>query len=105
MEIDRRAFLATLGGAVAIEAMSSDALADSLEHYMVERLDPALARMRRTRDLTDEVLARCSCCKDQATAYSLQISSRRCRPAQRCSTSSSCDSLQPITYFRARRAR
>ena len=39
MDIDRRAFLATLGSAVAIEAMSSEALADALEHHMIERLD------------------------------------------------------------------
>ena len=41
MHIDRRAFLATLGGAVAIESMSSEALADALEHHMIERLDQA----------------------------------------------------------------
>jgi hypothetical protein len=39
LDIDRRAFLASIGGAVAIETMSPDALADSLEHYMVARLD------------------------------------------------------------------
>jgi len=39
MDIDRRAFLASIGGAVAIQTMSSDSLADSLEHYMVARLD------------------------------------------------------------------
>jgi hypothetical protein len=41
MEIDRRAFLSALGGAVAIEAMSSEALADALEHHMIEQLDQA----------------------------------------------------------------
>ena len=41
MEIDRRAFVAALGGALAIEAMSSEALADALEHHMIERLDQA----------------------------------------------------------------
>jgi hypothetical protein len=39
MNIDRRAFIAALGGAVAIEAMSSEALADALEHQMIEELD------------------------------------------------------------------
>jgi hypothetical protein len=44
MHIDRRAFLATLGGATAVEAMSSEALADALEHYMMDQLDqPAQA--------------------------------------------------------------
>jgi len=32
MNIDRRVFIAALGGAVTIEAMSSEALADALEH-------------------------------------------------------------------------
>src|SRR6185436_470896 len=41
MDIDRRAFLATLGGAIAIEAMSSEALADALEDHMIDRLDQA----------------------------------------------------------------
>jgi hypothetical protein len=43
MEIDRRAFLATLGGAAAVEAMSSEALADALEHHRIELLDSAAA--------------------------------------------------------------
>lgn len=41
MEIDRRSFLTTLGGAAAIETMSSEALADALEHRMMEELDAA----------------------------------------------------------------
>jgi len=43
MEIDRRAFIATLGGAAAIKAMSSDALVDALENHMIERLDQSVA--------------------------------------------------------------
>ena len=39
MEIDRRAFLATLGTAAVVEAMPSEALADALEHHMMETLD------------------------------------------------------------------
>jgi hypothetical protein len=39
MHIDRRAFLATLGTAAAINAMPSEALADALEHHMVAKLD------------------------------------------------------------------
>src|SRR5579864_34376 len=39
MHIDRRAFLATLGSAAVIEAMSSEARADALEHYMIAQLD------------------------------------------------------------------
>ena len=45
MEIDRRAFFASLGGAAAITAMDSEAKADALEEYMSEQLDngPAAA--------------------------------------------------------------
>jgi hypothetical protein len=39
MEIDRRAFFASLGGAAAITAMDSEAKADALEEYMSEQLD------------------------------------------------------------------
>ena len=39
MEIDRRAFIASLGGAAAIQTMSPETMADALEHHMMERLD------------------------------------------------------------------
>src|ERR1700685_2878862 len=39
MNIDRRAFLATLGTAAAINAMSSEALADALEQHAAQKLD------------------------------------------------------------------
>jgi hypothetical protein len=39
VEIDRRAFLATLGTVAAVEAMPSEALADALEHHTMETLD------------------------------------------------------------------
>jgi len=39
MHIDRRAFLASMGGAVALETMSSEARADALEHYLIDQLD------------------------------------------------------------------
>ena len=42
MEIDRRAFIATLGGSAVIEAMSSEAKAEALEHYMSDLLDESL---------------------------------------------------------------
>src|SRR5947207_3016187 len=43
MHIDRRAFLATLGSATVVEAMSSEARADALEHYMIAQLDKPAA--------------------------------------------------------------
>ena len=39
MQIDHRAFLVALGTAAAINAMPSEALADALEHHMIENLD------------------------------------------------------------------
>lgn len=39
MEIDRRAFLATLGGPAAVAAMSSEAKADALEDFMMLQLN------------------------------------------------------------------
>jgi hypothetical protein len=44
MEIDRRAFIASLGGAAAVAAMDHEAKAEALEHYMEERLDEAVAQ-------------------------------------------------------------
>jgi predicted HD phosphohydrolase len=43
MDIDRRAFLASLGGIAVVEAMDDEAKAEALEHYLTERLDLALA--------------------------------------------------------------
>ena len=39
MGIERRAFLATLGTAAVVKAMPSEALADALEHHMMETLN------------------------------------------------------------------
>ena len=41
MEIDRRAFFASMGGAAAVGAMSHEAKADALEHYMLMQLNAA----------------------------------------------------------------
>jgi hypothetical protein len=48
MEIDRRAFFASLGGAAAISAMDSEAKADALEDYMSEQLDNGSAAATTT---------------------------------------------------------
>ena len=39
MKVNRRAFLGTLGTATAVGAMSHEARADALAHYMIEQLD------------------------------------------------------------------
>jgi hypothetical protein len=43
MEIDRRVFLASLGGIAVVNAMDDEAKAEALEHYLTERLDLAMA--------------------------------------------------------------
>jgi len=43
-EIDRRAFIASLGGAAAVAAMDHEARAEALEEYTEQQLDAAVAR-------------------------------------------------------------
>ena len=44
MEIDRRSFFSSLGGAAAVGLMDSEARADALEDYMSQQLDDAVGR-------------------------------------------------------------
>ncbi len=44
MEIDRRLFIAGLGGAAAVSLMDSEAKADALEDFMTAQLDESVAR-------------------------------------------------------------
>src|SRR5215207_10021251 len=39
MDIDRRAFLASVGGLAVVESLDPEARAEALEHYMMEKLD------------------------------------------------------------------
>ena len=43
MEVDRRAFFASLGGVAAVSAMDSEAKADALEAYLSDQLDDAVS--------------------------------------------------------------
>ena len=43
MEIDRRAFIASLGGPAVVALMDHEAKAEALEHYMEEKLDEMVA--------------------------------------------------------------
>src|SRR5262250_367132 len=43
MEIDRRAFIASLGGAAVVSRMSHEARADALEDYSIQELDRQVA--------------------------------------------------------------
>jgi hypothetical protein len=49
MEVDRRAFIASLGGVAAVSLMDHEAKAEALEHYMEEKLD-AMVRPLRNSD-------------------------------------------------------
>ena len=44
MEVDRRAFIAGLGGAATVALMSDEARADALEEHMMHELDQAVAQ-------------------------------------------------------------
>jgi len=44
MEIDRRAFIASLGGPAVVALMDHEAKAEALEHYMEEKLDTMVAQ-------------------------------------------------------------
>ena len=39
MQLDRRHFIASLGGAAAVKLMSSEAKAEALESYMIQQLN------------------------------------------------------------------
>jgi len=43
MEVDRRVFIASLGGAAAVSLMDHEAKAEALEHYMEDTLDEMVA--------------------------------------------------------------
>lgn len=43
MEVDRRLFLASVGSMAALEAMSPEARAEAVEHFMIEQLDASPA--------------------------------------------------------------
>src|SRR5690349_13668580 len=46
MTIDRRNFIASLGGAAAVKLMSHEARAEALEHYMSQQLEAAAAAQK-----------------------------------------------------------
>src|SRR3954469_5630033 len=43
MEVDRRVFIASLGGAAVVATMDHEAKAEALEHYMEDKLDEMVA--------------------------------------------------------------
>jgi hypothetical protein len=58
MEIDRRHFFATLGGATVVASMSHEARAEALEHYMAEQLEQSQGRQSKfpkAADLESEI--------------------------------------------------
>ncbi|MGH9219428.1 MAG: hypothetical protein ACRD1W_08995, partial [Vicinamibacterales bacterium] len=49
MEVDRRAFIASLGGTAAVSLMDHEAKAEAMEHWMEERLDEAVEQQGGTQ--------------------------------------------------------
>ena len=49
MEVDRRAFIASLGGTAAVSLMDHEAKAEALEHWMEERLDELVEQQGGTQ--------------------------------------------------------
>ena len=47
MEVDRRAFIASLGGPAVVAMMDHEAKAEALEHYMEDKLDEMVAAQQR----------------------------------------------------------
>ena len=52
MEVDRRAFIASLGGAAVVATMDHEAKAEALEHYMEEQLDAQVAAIMTLDEAT-----------------------------------------------------
>ena len=44
MQVDRRLYIASLGGAAAVQLMSHEARAEALEAYMIQQLNPAASQ-------------------------------------------------------------
>ena len=100
MEIDRRAFIASLGGAAVVEAMSSEAKAEALEHHLSDLLDAHLGVDTRPRSRWSRPRPKRRCAAGQGSLFTPQgpanarrcPSCRRCRTSRRSSTSSACAS-------------
>jgi len=54
LEVDRRAFLATLGGAAVVRRMNHEARADALEDFSIHKLDEAVAAAQRGQSAAPE---------------------------------------------------
>ena len=106
MEIDRRAFIAALGGAAAIETMQSEELADALEHHM---MDAARSAGRQNNQLVVRRGAGSLFSGRGTPNADGRLAAPRARAdaanARRSSTSSSCASRRRRTCCRARPTR
>ena len=84
MEIDRRAFIASLGGTAAVSLMDSEAKADALEHWMEEQLDEQVAANQEAKFPTvAEIEAQIETRNYRRGAGSLFVSSARQRQEAR----------------------
>ena len=120
-EIDRRAFIASLGGATAVTLMSHEARADALEDYSIHKLDEVVAQAQAGQNAgapekfptMAELEARIDGSANRRGVGNLFVAPRtgrssgssRCQSSRRSWTSSSCVSSRPTTCCRAPRAR
>jgi hypothetical protein len=58
MQIDRRLFIASLGGAAAIKLMSSEAKAEALESYLIQQMNPPAKKFPTTAELEAQIETR-----------------------------------------------
>ena len=79
MEVDRRAFIASLGGTAAVSIMDHEAKAEALEHWMEERLDEAVEQQGAT---------------PHRSSPAPPITRRRSRPAAIAAASATCSSTR-----------
>ena len=115
MEVDRRAFIASLGGVAAVNLMDHEAKAEALEHYMEDKLDEMVAAQQPEKFPTVAEIEAQIETRPLPARHGLRVH----RPARaeredhradagrsrRSTTSSACASRRPITCCRARRAR
>ena len=117
MEIDRRAFIASLGGTAAVSLMDSEAKADALEHWMEEQLDEQVAANQGRPAEKFPTVAEIEAQIETRNYPARRGQPLRVRPRQRQEAradaeesdssriSSGSASRPPITCCRARRAR
>ena len=80
MEIDRRAFIASLGGVAAVSLMDHEAKAEALEHYMEDQLDQGVAAQAQGQPEKFPTVAEIEAQIETRPFRRGRIGRRRCQP-------------------------